>query len=445
MKKLAILLALATFLGCVAGCSTETAPAETTVPALPQLTGTVAITGEAVADGTVKAQATLDQAAAELTYEWALDGTVLAGFTGETCQIPVSAGGKKLTVSVKSAACSGSVTSEAMNVTPFTGTKMTMAGLYNDVKILGRTPISGTAINTGWPGSGFEIKVNSTGNPMKICVNAGTNSATIPYYCVVVDGEQVDRPMFMGTLEYSLELAAGEHTVQFYRDSANSPGVACKIEYVDFDGTILEKPADKPLYIEVVGDSIACGLGALGTYTPNVDWVNEEHSVSHSFGWYVAQDFGADISVIAKGGIGAVKAANDKNMPQIYPYINGYVDQTPYAFTRKPDLVLVELGANDGSFTVEEFTAGLTQVYEMILDGYGKDTKILWVGKNAKFCAAAEQIATDLGITPYAMTHKYGVSGSGPSIAGAAHPDKEEHRAYADAITQYIKDNNLLP
>ena len=65
-------------------------------------------TGDAVADGAVKAQVTLDQADAAPTYEWALDGAVLAGFTGDTCHIPVSAGGKKLTVSVKSAAYSGS-------------------------------------------------------------------------------------------------------------------------------------------------------------------------------------------------------------------------------------------------------------------------------------------------------------------------------------------------
>lgn len=445
MKKLAILLALATLLSCFAGCGTaEPQPAQTTAPPAPQLTGSVTVSGDAVADGTVKAQATLDQADAAPTYEWALDGAVLSGFTGDTCQVPATAGGKKLTVSVKSAAYSGSVTSEAIEVKPLSGTKMTMAGLYNDVKILGRTPIKGTGIITGWPGTGFEMKVKSNGNPMKICVNAGTNTASTPYFCVYVDGQQVDRPLIMGTMEYAVELPAGEHTVEFFRDSANSPGVLCSIDYVDFDGEILP-PVYKDLYIEVVGDSIACGLGSLGEYTPGTDWVNEEHSVSNSFGWYVAQDFNADISVIAKGGIGAVKAANDKNMPQIYMQINGYLDDTPYDFARKPDLVIVELGANDGSFTEAEFSSGLKLVYQMILQGYGQDTKILWVGKNEKFCAAAEKIATELGITAYAMTHKYGVSGSGPSIAAAAHPNKDEHREYANAITQYIKDNNLLP
>lgn len=447
MKKLALLLTLTTLLGGMAGCGGQTDTPGTTAAA-PALSGSITIQGAVRADSQVTAQAQLDQADAEVVYEWAVDGAVLAGFTGESCHVPATAAGKKLTVTVKSAdeaAYSGGVTSEVMEVAAYSGTKMTLAGLYNDVKILGRTPISGTGINTGWPGTGFEIKVKSNGNPLKLGVNAGTNPSATPYYCVYVDGIQADRVMLMGTMEYAVQLPAGEHTVKIFRDSANTPGISCKLEYIDFDGEILDKPADKELYIEVVGDSISCGLGSLGTYTKGVDWVNEEHSVANSFGWYVAEEFGTDISVVAKGGIGAVKAANDKNMTQIYPFVNGYMDDTPYDFARKPDLVIVALSANDGSYTNAEFSAGLSLIYQMILNGYGRDTKILWVGKRADACSAAQNVASNLGISSYAMTYNYGVSGSGPSVAGPAHPNKEEHRAYADAIIQYIKNNNLLP
>lgn len=447
MKKIAFLLAVAMLLGSFAGCGNTADSGETTMPPAPALTGTVSIEGEAIPDTQVTAKATLDQTDAEVIYEWRVDGKALSGFSGESCFVPVTAAGKKLSVAVKSAdetKYTGSVESEEVTVGAFEGTKMTLAGLYSDMKILGRTPIDGTGINTCWPGTGFSIKVKGDGSPLKLGVNVGTNTGTTPYYCVEVDGVQVDRTMMLGSMEYTVELTAGEHTVTIYRDSANSPQASCKLEYIDFAGEILAKPEDKALYIEVIGDSIACGLGSLGTYTPGVDWVNEEHSVSNSFGWYVAQDFQADVSVIAKGGIGAVKAANDKTMVQIYPYVNGYTGQVPYDFARKPDLVLVELGANDGGATEAEYTTALTQIYQMIFDNYGADTKVLWVGRSEKFCAIAKKVALDLGMESHGMTYDYGRSGSGPSIAAAAHPDKDEHRAYADAITKYIKDNNLL-
>lgn len=448
MKKITLILAMAMLLGCFSGCGNAAGSGESTEPPAPALSGTVTIEGEAVPDTQVTAKAALEQADAQVVYEWSVDGKVLTGFTGETCFVPVTAAGKKLSVTVKSAdetKYAGSVKSEEVAVSTFEGTKMTLAGLYSDMKILGRTPIDGTGISTCWPGTGFSIKLKGDGSPLKLGVNVGTNMSTVPYYCIEVDGVQVDRLMMLGKVEYPIEIPAGEHTLTVYRDSANSPQAPCKLEYIDFAGEVLERPADNDLYIEVIGDSIACGLGSLGTYTKGVDWVNEEHSVSNSFGWYVAKDFNADVSVIAKGGIGAVKAANDKNMVQIYPYVNGYMAEVPYDFARKPDLVLVELGANDGGSTEDEYTAALTQLYQIIFDNYGADTKVLWVGKNEKFCAIAAKMSETFGETCHAMTHAYGVSGSGPSIAAAAHPNKDEHRAYADAITQYIKDNNLLP
>jgi len=394
----------------------------------------------------INAQAQVDQADVAFVYEWAVDDQVLSAFTGASCHVPATAAGKQLTVAVKpvdTVAYKSNIVSEAITVGDTTNTKMTMAGLYHDMKILGRTPIDNTGIRTSWPGSGFEIKVNSNGGDLLLGYSAGNN--TMPYFCILVDGQQIDRPMFASNMVYAIKVPAGEHTVTVFRDSANAPHVPCVLNYIEFDGQILEKPANRELYIEVIGDSIACGLGSLGTYTPGVDWKESEHSASNSFGWYVAEDFNADVSIIAKGGIGALKAVNDKTMVDIYSYVNGFANQTPYDFARKPDLVLVELGANDGSYDVSEFKPALEYIYKMILDNYGADTKILWVGKNQKFYDCALELAEAYGDNCHAVLHKYGVSGSGPSIAAAAHPNAEEHRAYADAITQYIKDNNLLP
>ena len=56
----------------------------------------------------------------------------------------------------------------------------------------------------------------------------------------------------------------------------------------------------------------------------------------------------------------------------------------------------------------------------------------------------ALKVASEIGENVHALRFDYGVSGSGPSIAAAAHPNAEEHREYANAIIEYIKENKLL-
>lgn len=450
MKKLSIFLVITILIGCLTACGaqnkTVTGGTDNPQPDLQELTGTVAIQGEAQPDQVVTAQDQVAPADAKFVYEWAVDGQVLTAFKGTSCHIPATAAGKQLTVAVKpvdATAYKSNIASEVITVGNNTNTKMTMAGLYHDVKILGRTPVEGTGIRTAWPGSGFEIKVNSTGGALKLGYNVGT--ATMPYFCILVDGKQIDRPMFASKQEYAIALPAGEHTVTVYRDSANAPWVPCTLDYIDFDGQILDRPTDKQLYIEVIGASASCGLGALGTYTPGVNWREEEHSVSGSYAWYVAQDFSADISVVAKGGIGAVAPINEKTMVDIYPYINGFVSAAPYDFTRKPDLVIVGLGGNDAGYSTEEFATALTLLYQQILDNYGEDTKILWFGKIKKFYDCAVEVGNTFGDNCYAFLTTWEATGSSPGSVASPHPTAQEHRALADSITKYIKDNNILP
>ena len=172
--------------------------------------------------------------------------------------------------------------------------------------------------------------------------------------------------------------------------------------------------------------------------------MNKEHSGTNSFSWYVAQDFGADVSIIAKGGIGALAPVNDKTMVDLYPFYNGYVSDEKYSFARKPDLVIVELGANDGSYSSEDYTVALEKVYQMILENYGADTTILWVGRREKFYDCAVAIGSEIGDNCHALLVQWESSGSSPAAAVSPHPTAQEHRDLADTISQYIREHKLL-
>ena len=252
-------------------------------------------------------------------------------------------------------------------------TKRSFGEILDKIKLLGRVYKKGEEIVTSWPGSGFEIRVKSDGGPFKIRYSVGKSEATLPYFNIYVDGALVERAVFKGNGKYFLELSEGEHTIALYRDSANSPAEACNFMNIDFEGDVLDKPENKERYIELIGDSISSGLGSLGQYTEDVDWMASEHSVSSSFGFYVAEEFDADISVIAKGGIGLLAASNGKTMLDLYPYVNGYLSDEKYSFERKPDLVIVALSANDSTkkYSDEQFEEALKEMYRQIFSSYG--------------------------------------------------------------------------
>ena len=111
-----------------------------------------------------------------------------------------------------------------------------------------------------------------------------------------------------------------------------------------------------------MGAGTGIGAGGSGSaegvsYAPGVQWGATDHSGRSSFGWYLSQMLNADLSIVARGGIGLTDGtegkqeeteSKDATMLDIYPYASGH-NQTDglYDFARKPDLVVIELGAND--------------------------------------------------------------------------------------------------
>jgi len=445
MKKIALILALTLLLSVFAGCTKQDPAPQNNAPTAPALSGSVTIAGDPLADHGVTAQVKLD-AEAQVLYQWKLDGEPIPGATRESLQIPVSAAGKQLSVTVTSTdetKFTGSLESEAVAVGEYENQMKTLAGLYQDVKLLGRTPVEETGILTNWSATGFEIRVNSNGGEFRV----GYDTNDFVYFRVYVDGQEIARPLCGGKQYISLSLTAGEHTVKVVRDSGITPAKNTKLSYVEFDGTVLERPADKKLYIEVIGDSIVGGLGALGTLqNPVVEWKLEEHSATHSFGWYLAEMYDADVSLVSKGGIGVVTASSEKLIQDLYPYADLWHCEDKYDFACKPDLVVVKIGANDPAKDGDAaYIAGLTQLYQQIIDAYGEDVTILWAEKPGTHAESAAKVVADFPENArHIVTHNLGGSGSGPAIVNTGHPNAQEQKAFADAIADYINAKKLL-
>ena len=370
-----------------------------------------------------------------------------------TLQIPVNAAGKTITVGVTAQGYNGEVMSEPVTVAANPADYKTMAGMYHASKVIGRVFVSrqdATAALIQWPACGFEFNVDAQGGTLKIHYETNHESTI----AVFIDGVEQERPTLvpiMGGLTCEFPLAAGAHTIKILRDSEPETAQSSHLTLkgVEFAGAVTQKPADKDLYIEIIGDSISSGIGTLGVFKEGGSAKMSDHSATHTYGYYVAQDLNADYSIVAKGGIGVVQGegAQGINMMTAYEYLWKFSLEDRYSFSRKPDMIILELGANDSfahNVTTELYKQEIQKFIEKLRYIHGADVPILWLGRlqdnyHGLQYEAVQALIQELGDPNlYAASFPCGSDGTG-GVAG--HPSAQNHRDFADQVTKFIKEN----
>ncbi len=319
------------------------------------------------------------------------------------------------------------------------------------IKALGRTQVGGNGINTDWSGSGFEINVNSTGGAFTVGFACNYNS----YWAILVDGTQVWRGLAKsGTGTFSATVPAGQHLVSVVKETQPSSSASAYFDLttLSFAGTVETAPAKKDLYLEFVGDSYTCGDGSLGDYVPGVKWSSIDDSATHSFPWYTSKLLNADYSFVARGGIGLLSGTSEQEatthkvaIDEIYTKDCGYHGSN-YSFVRKPDAVLLEIGANDGTSRLEEWEPKLEAMVKLIREKNGPDTHIVYMGHVPQQLQIAYDLQADLGDENFHVYH-YSLGGSGSAALKSqweGHPSYQDHEKIAQDLSVYLK-NEILP
>jgi lysophospholipase L1-like esterase len=150
-------------------------------------------------------------------------------------------------------------------------------------------------------------------------------------------------------------LAAGDHTVELYRETEGAYGDTVFTGFVD--GTAKGAPQSTGRLIEIVGDSISAGYGNLGNETHNPDanlctFSSDTESAYEAYGSVVGRALGAEVSIIARSGWGMLRdfQGNTANvLPSVYGNTLGLAPTPQWDFARKADVVLVNLGSNDSA------------------------------------------------------------------------------------------------
>ena len=365
--------------------------------------------------------------------------------------------------------------SGATSNTPMEFKNMYVKTLSNNYKInqnsdkfktQGRTTVLNDLLMIDYAASGIEFNANCYGD-----VSVTFNSTYLPegegggcYFTVIVDDKVMPRDFCHitskgeVTLNIATDLAYGEHNFKIYRQS-EMQFATIGIKSINLKGELLEAPAQNDLYIEFVGASSTNGFGNLGT----ADIKDQEtaqlpiyQDATQAHAYLTAKALGADYSIVAWQGCGAKYSWQPMNMLTAYNYQRYLKDQTTlYDFQRQPDIVVVELSANDftranslntdsdpsNDVTEQQVIDGLVELGTLIR-AKNPDAKVLWIaGSNGTNSYPLVSAAIE---TLGGAANNYFSLKVTSNIDGAkTHPSVEGHKVIAGEVTEFIAKNLL--
>ena len=326
-----------------------------------------------------------------------------------------------------------------------------IADLLGNIKTQGRTAMINGTLMLDFALSGVEFELDCSGdvyatfNARKL---ASTSSTGGIYFTIVVDGVKQPRDycriMSGGETKFLLasNLPAGKHTFAIYRQSEHQYG-EIGISALTFDGTMLKKPADKDLYIEFIGDSISNGYGILGNYSQG-DGSALWSDATQAYNFLTAEALNADFSNPSWSGLGCKYGYSSITMQDVYPAQRYNFDKnTPYAFDKEPNIVVLALGTNDNSKGPDaaSIRTGLKEMLTLVR-AKNPNAPIVWIYgmMTNNLNTMIEEVVAEYGGEEagyYACKLTTNTSG------GGWHPNLAGQKKFADELVAFIKEKGL--
>ena len=289
--------------------------------------------------------------------------------SGNDASITVSAGGLSQTFS--------NISYVIYNMQSLTPTQ-----IRNQTKVLGRDlgnanyitldySLSGLEFNFTGRGDVFaDLEVISNTNNTRFVVEVDYGEAT--YVSVGSNGNN--------QIALARNLSNGFHHIVFYKTSEAYGNQINLTGLTYIDGGVISKPVDHKLKLEVIGDSISCGVG-----------LASDEDAYQSFAMLLAKEWNADISNVSVNGKGLVNSWDIANgwalggpqMPEIWSKTLYYRDQSiSYNYSYDADIVVINLGNNDcqsgTGTTVAQFESAMNAFNQTLKAAYGNETIIIW-------------------------------------------------------------------
>ena len=335
-----------------------------------------------------------------------------------------------------------------------TRTSYSLADHKDKIKIYGRSVNLVSGIACDYSASGIEFNACVSGD-----VVLKVSSDGVSYYTLYIDGVRIDTRFEFadGTKDYVIaeDLAEGEYNFKLIKQT-QAPHSLSTMMALKIDGVLLDRPADKELLIEFIGDSITCGYGLVGYPTEGVtNYGGSKYmDATLAYAYKTAEALGADHSLVSLSGWAVLPSAPGVEsgcVPAVYGktcYRRGDAAYTP---ERTADIVVIHLGTNDlysRKDTYDTDFVSASKAFIADVKATHPDAKIVWVygsmmtGSNLSgFEKKVNTIINDLG---GAAAGFYSVKvPQNSSGANNSHPNVTAQARSAEILTEFIRANCL--
>lgn len=199
----------------------------------------------------------------------------------------------------------------------------------------------------GWPGTEIRARFAGTGLSLVLADTAES------HYDVAIDGGPPALLVVSGAAQaYPIArgLAPGVHDVVVTKRTETNVGITQLLGVVpDAGGALVPSPAWSARRIEIVGDSIACGYGVLGTEA-TCHFTRATESEPQAWGALAAKALAAEHTTIAFSGLGVSRNYGgdpSDTMPMRYGRALATDETSTWDHSFVPGVVVVALGTND--------------------------------------------------------------------------------------------------
>ena len=337
---------------------------------------------------------------------------------------------------------------------------------------------------------------------------AFTGTKAVCKFCSDPDAWQSDTKCWLGVYVSELNADAAKQPLDFWKDFGSEPDKHILLDkktaeytlfesntpktvhvrvlklseaafaYAGFcglkiDGTLLKSAAqDKKLChakLQFIGDSITCGYGIDGVFEKDV-FTTEQERADKSFAFLTAKELGAEFQMVSWSGIGITTcyvppeediAKTDILMSLLYPYTDKSLSlrlklepEVWNAGRFKPDIIVINLGTNDQSFTrqkeerVSAFISGYRQFLEAVHRNSPEAAIVACLGVMGQDLCGAVKEAVTLFKADFPKAEisvlKFDVQDEADGIGADWHPSAKTHQKMAQKLVAHLRQNKLI-
>lgn len=239
------------------------------------------------------------------------------------------------------------------------------------------------------------------------------------------------------------------------------------------EGELLPPPVEKAKKIEVIGDSITCGYGIEGIVDKDT-FTTAQENPWNAYGCRIARALDAEFSLISWSGNGIVSHYVDETvneprndealMPELYYYEDYSADlrrgKNRAEFIKRdfsayqPQLIIINLGTNDGSYTrnipardrafVNGYVKFLRQIREVNPDANILCTVGLMRTETNALVAEAVERVNAFGDNKVYFKEAFLQNGEVDGIGADWHPTERTQKKFAEYLLDFIKEKKLI-